>query len=81
MNMHIVVVTVSPSKLLPELYIDTGVSIGLAYYAHHAAYMAQALGLYDEASIANMSRSIEEYQQLVTLRTVAKQLFDLVSGQ
>jgi hypothetical protein len=52
---------------------------GVIYYAQYAAYIAQALNLYDEASITNMSRSIEEYQQLVALRTVAKQVYDLVS--
>jgi hypothetical protein len=59
--------------------MGTNELIGVIYYAQYAAYIAQALNLYDEASITNMSRSIEEYQQLVALRTVAKQVYDLVS--
>jgi hypothetical protein len=61
--------------------MDTNGLTGVTSYGQYAAYMAQALGLYDEASITNMSRSIEEYQQLVALRTVAKQVYDLVSRQ
>jgi hypothetical protein len=51
---------------------------GLAFYVRHAAHMAQTLYLYNDASVASLSRSTEEYHQLLALRTVVTQLYDMV---
>jgi hypothetical protein len=53
---------------------------GLAYFAKQATYMLQSLQLHDETVLRTVSRSMEEYQQLIGLRVMIQQLYGM-AGQ
>lgn len=54
---------------------------GLTYYAHQSAQMVRIMGLQDDATVASISHSMECYQQIISLRNIVSQLYQLVAAK